>query len=200
MKDLLLIVIVYSVVAFTILFIYGLIIFFKLRKNERELRIIKRNLDALLQSSGSNWQGRPYQQNEDSYSIKDAVVNDQDQVDDTEDREFIKDTLQHSKSHVSATTNSNHKEKDPKVVSKKEIKENLRLSADPAHLKGKILEMLNQYGKPISYYDFTTNLNENKAFAGKDNIIFDLIDQLAKERIIDVRFAGGKLFLFQKEA
>ena len=198
MKDLLLIVTVYSVVVFTILFIYGLIIFFKLRRTEREIRIIKRDLDVLLQSSGTNLQARHHKKKEDSDVIENSIVDSQDQFDVTKDVDFIKKALQNSKSHFSPTKNSKHAEMEPKVVSKIELEGNAHSVSDQADLKNEILNMLYQCEKPILYKDFANRLNENNSLSGKHNLIFDLIDQLVKEGIIEVHFAAGKLVIDPK--
>jgi hypothetical protein len=193
MKELSLIVINYSL--FVFIFIYGLIIFFKLRRNERVINDVKRNLDALLQNSDLNLSRNNYQHNQESNAIQDAIVDNHEQLDDTENVEFIKNTIKNSKRHVSPATNSNLREEEPKVDNKAEIEENAKCSVESAVFKNKIIDILDQFDNAISFEHFAKRLSEDNSFAGEQNLVFDLIDELKEEGKIEVQFVGGKLFI-----
>ena len=193
MAELSFIILIYSLVVFTIIFIYGLVIFFKLKKNERAISDVRRKLDALLQNADSKLPENNYQHNQGATAIQDSILDNHEL--ETEKEMSFKNAIKNSKRHLSLETNSYQSEKEIKVDAKLKKEENLKSSVNSEDLKDKIIDMLDQFDNPISYEIFSSGLNEDSSFAGQHHLVFDLIDQLVDENKIEVHFVGGRLLI-----
>ena len=193
MTELPFIVLIYSLVVFILIFIYGLFIFIKLRRQERAIIDVKRKLHTLWQNSDLNLPENNHQHNQETTAIQDTIVDIQE--DEAENKESFKNAIKNSKRHLSLVSDFNPKEEETEFANEPEIEENAKASEDHAELKNKIIAALGQFDKAISFEHFSKQLSEENSFDGKHNLAFDLIDQLKEEDKVNVYFVGGKLHI-----
>ena len=200
MENLILTVVIYSLVIFIVLFIWILVLYFRLRRHEREITGMNRKLGALVQNFASNASTRNPRNYRHATAGRDPSEGDRGQLEDTENEGLIENLLKEDGGEISPAVHTPISEIEADPVAKRKVEPAAKSKADPADLKDKILEILNQFDQAIEFERFSKVLSQDSSFVNQPNLALDLIDRLKEEKKIEVRFLKGKPFIELKRA